>query len=182
MPSWWHWNNPYANEQEISNGVSKTDDKGEFEVKFIAKINANINPKLKPTFQYRIMVDVIDQGGETRSGNVTTNLGFVALAGTINVADWILAGENFQVNMSTQSLDGKPQEVSGEIAFYQLKSPSQVTRKASSENQYWYWYRYYFLNDTNSKNLSDQSNFENWELEKLIKKQAFKTNTDFKNG
>jgi hypothetical protein len=177
LPSWWHWSNPYANEQEISNGVGKTDDKGEFEVKFIAKINASINPMLKPTFQYRIMVDVIDLGGETRSSNVTTNLGFVALAGSISVSDWIIAGENTKVHLSTQSLDGKPQDVSGEIAFYQLKIPKKVTRKTSSENQYWYWYRYYFLNDTNSKNVSDQSNFENWELDKLIKKQSFNTSS-----
>lgn len=175
LPSWWHWNNPYANEQEIANGVTTTDDKGEFSLKFLAKVNANINPKLKPTFQYRVLCDVVDIGGETRSNEITTNLGFVTLSGNISVSEWNTDKDNVNINLSALNLDGKPQDVDGELTIFQLKNPKNVIRKSSVENQYWYWYRYYFLNDTDSKEVKDLSSFENWDLDKQLNQQKFKT-------
>lgn len=174
LPSWWHWANPYANEQEISNGTTTSDEKGEFSLKFLAKINANINPKLKPTFQYRIIADVIDIGGETRSSEISTNLGFIALNGNISINEWIASGEKLNFNLSIQNLDGKPQDVSGDLIIYQLKNPDLVVRKKSIVNQYWYWYRYYFLNDTKASDTKDLSSFENWEIDKQISKIPFK--------
>jgi len=64
----WRWWNFSTEEVLISRGVSKTDDKGEFEISFEAIPDLSMPRNQNSAFNYTISVDVTDLNGETTNG------------------------------------------------------------------------------------------------------------------
>ncbi|HAZ11978.1 MAG: hypothetical protein A2X86_06995 [Bdellovibrionales bacterium GWA2_49_15] len=184
LPWWWYWGNPYASEQEILHGQVKTDDDGQFAIEFKAKPNKAVNPKFKPFFSYRTEVDVVDSTGETRSGNVTTNVGYVSMQARPTVASWLPNNREVDIAIATTTLDGKPTSASGTIDIHSLNGPKDVQRRPST-GQYYNWYWYWATETKESDSKKDLSNIENWEIGKSIKTTSFtakegKGNVSFK--
>jgi 5-hydroxyisourate hydrolase-like protein (transthyretin family) len=174
LPAWWYWGNPYQAEQEISNGTIHTNDSGEFKIDFEAKPNKSVELKSKPIFHYNIMVDVIDPSGETRSGNISTNIGTVALKASMKTALWLTEEEDTIINIATQTNDGMAQDANGTIEIYSLKSPSSPKRAPSTEEYYWSWYRNEILG-INNNTKKDMSKIESFESENKISEANFES-------
>ncbi|MEK6626363.1 MAG: MG2 domain-containing protein, partial [Bdellovibrionota bacterium] len=172
LPWWWYWANPYSAEQEIVHGQIKTNDDGEFSIEFKARPNKAVNPKFKPFFSYRTEVDVVDSTGETRSGNVSINVGYVAMQMRPTVEGWLPDNQDIKLHVSTTTLDGRPAQADGTVEIHALNAPKNVQRRPSSGEYYnWYWY---WASDTHASNSTkDLSNIENWEIRKSVTSAKF---------
>ena len=161
MPWWWRWGNPHAGSREIAFGELKTDDKGSFSIEFVAEPDRQVAPETKPTFNYEVQVDVVDQTGETRSGSESVRLGYVSLDALIGVPEWLSANKPFTVSLSTKTLDGEPTEVKGLLKIIKLKQPQKPSRKPSKQ-QYSWWHH------QNTSEHQDLSDYRNWESGKEL--------------
>ena len=54
--------------------------------------------------------------------------GYTALKASLHANDWITAGKNFEIALSTTTLDGEPQRAEGSLKIYRLKQPEKVAR------------------------------------------------------
>ena len=75
--------------QEIAHGFASTKTDGTFQVEFVAKPDTTVPEKDEPTFHYTVSADVTDSTGETRSGQVSVNVGYTALKANLTAADWV---------------------------------------------------------------------------------------------
>ncbi|MBN1638751.1 MAG: hypothetical protein JW866_07280, partial [Ignavibacteriales bacterium] len=83
---WWWWSyRPISPDMEITSGVTSTDDKGKFEIKFEAIPDLSLDKKYKPQFTYTVYADVVDITGETRSNTTYVNVGYIALSVSLNM-------------------------------------------------------------------------------------------------
>lgn len=133
FPYWrsWYWGwNPYAREeQEIVFGEAKTDEKGEYEIKFNAIPDKSIPKKNKPQFNYTVYADVTDITGETHSSQTTVSVGYIGLNANVSVADRLLKEEAKELNIITKNLNGEFEAAKGKIKIEQLKVPAVVYNK-----------------------------------------------------
>ena len=111
---------------EISNGETKTDEKGQFEVNFTALPDRSIAKDRKPAFYFTVYVDVIDITGETHSEQRSVNLGYLSLKADIKVENEIDRTSEYSFGLETENLDGQFQAAQGQIKIYQLAAPEKV--------------------------------------------------------
>ncbi len=74
---------------EITNGTTKTDKEGKFNVEFDLIPDLSIPKETKPVFYYTIYADVVDVTGETHSAQANVSAGYVALISNINLPEVI---------------------------------------------------------------------------------------------
>ena len=131
LPYWrWYWGNyPTIADQQIVNGEAKTDEKGEFKVKFEAIPDKSISKDTLPVFNYYIYADVTDINGETRSSQTTVNVGYVALNLSVDVPEVLYKDDKAaEFNINSYNLDGEFISAKGQIAIYKLKNPENYYR------------------------------------------------------
>ncbi|MDA1015766.1 MAG: hypothetical protein O3A00_15095, partial [Planctomycetota bacterium] len=130
-PYWWgyrYWWRPRAQTQEIAHGSATTKGDGSFTVEFVAKPDLTVTEKDEPTFSYQINADVTDTTGETRSGNVSINIGYTALAATLSAGSWLTSDKPVELAIRTNTLNGQPEAAKGNVKIYRLKEPAKVQR------------------------------------------------------
>lgn len=159
---WWYWD--AGSSQEIAHGTTVTDKNGEFFVKFNALPDRSISPDTEPVFNYTIHADVTDSNGETRSDSQVVRVGYTALALSVVAPATLEAGKDFNVNISTQTLDGKGLPSAGSFLVYELKQPERAHRKPYSNSML--------------AKKTDQSNIQTWEEGKVVFEKAFNTSID----
>lgn len=155
---------PAARQATISEGETKTDDKGNFEINFSAIPDQSVDSSQHPVFIYSVSVDVTDMNGESHHSNYELPLGYTSLHLQIKGADKVNLLKADTIQISSTNLSGKftPSDVS--IHFYPLKSPDRFIR-----NRYWQQpdefilskkeYLQYFPHDE----YKDESNPASWE-------------------
>ncbi|MBA4148174.1 MAG: hypothetical protein H0X66_08660 [Verrucomicrobia bacterium] len=184
-PQWWNWgwhrggHRAGDQSQEIANGTLTTEVDGSFTIKFVAKPDLSISEKDEPTFVFRIYADVTDSAGETRSDERTVNVGYTALQVTLNAGTWLEHNELFAVKITTQSLDGEPQEAKGIVRIYELKAPEKVQRAPLSGGEIPY-HRGVSTTDQNEETEPDLSDPNNWPLGKMVVERKFTTDKEGK--
>ncbi len=72
---WWSWNFDYR-ETPIENGETTTDDDGCFTINFTAKPDVNAKNSDYLVYNYRVVANVTDINGETRTATRTTSAGY----------------------------------------------------------------------------------------------------------
>ena len=124
---WWYWYIPSA-PIEIDNGTIKTDDSGEFKIKFKALPDLSMKKSEFLSFNYQIIADVTDINGETQSTESSLIVGYTALqinlgiSSKINNEDEIYDNDKTKfVTINTQNLNYKHIPAQGEIKIYKLK-------------------------------------------------------------
>jgi len=137
FPYWnwrrWGWYNPWRSSQmEITNGTTKTDENGKFEIRFEAIPDRSISKETKPNFTYKVYADVVDITGETQSGNTFVNAGYVALDLTLAATDKVNLSEKNELTLTANNLNGAPQKTEAEIQIFKLNVPNTVFNK-----RYW---------------------------------------------
>ena len=131
FPDWYYWYKPYFNSksQEITNGETYTNDKGEFKIDFIAQPDEGIDKSTLPIFHYEITADVTDINGETRSQTTTVNVGYHALIANITVQPKLdKTNNNHSILIETKNLNGAFVDAKGSLKIYKLKAPNRVLR------------------------------------------------------
>lgn len=125
--SWW-MPLPPSEETEIISGTTTTDVEGKFTVRFAAIPDLSISKQQKAQFNYRVIADVVDITGETRSAEGSVSVGYVALDANIRVPYNIQSDSIWKAEISTKNLNGEFEAASGNIKVYELKQPDRIFR------------------------------------------------------
>ena len=135
-PLWCRWffpGLPFGGEaQRIARGTARTDADGKFTLAFTAKPDRGVPRESLPVFTYRVVADVTDPGGETRSDERSVSAGYTDVEATLSSGDWhaVSKGEPAAValTLSTTTLDGEPRAAAGTLTVAKLVQPAAVAR------------------------------------------------------
>jgi hypothetical protein len=119
-----------AEGQEIAHATLTTDANGNFAVQFTADPDPQAQEEDEPAFEFSISVDVTDATGETCGAQRKVDVGFTALRASMTAAEWLTDQKPVEIAVTTQSLDGVPQQAEGPLKIYRLQQPEQVHRPA----------------------------------------------------
>jgi uncharacterized protein YfaS (alpha-2-macroglobulin family) len=176
-PIWWgyySWRMPnQRGEEEISHGTVKTETDGRFKIEFTAKPDLSVPEKDEPTFNFKIVADVTDNAGETRSDELNINVGYTALQAELTADDWQTDEKPVEVIVKTTTLDGEGQVAEGSIKIYRLQEPAQVQRPRLAGEEW----RYYRQNIQKPEKL-DLSDPKSWPLGAVAVEKGFTTGTN----
>jgi uncharacterized protein YfaS (alpha-2-macroglobulin family) len=180
FPYWWFWWRGYyptSPEMEITNGTTKTNEKGEFEVKFKALPDPDVSKESSPTYTFLVYADVTDINGETRSGETGISVAYQALQVSTNVPENLNKTANkSEFEITTANLSGEFEPAKGTLAIHKLKTPAKAYReriwaKPDKFNYSQEEWRKMFPNDL----YKDENNAYLWEKESQILKLDFDT-------
>ncbi|MCP4147476.1 MAG: hypothetical protein GY757_06975, partial [bacterium] len=175
---WWCWGyTPPAPQMEIVNGVTKTNAKGEFQVKFKAIPDLTLAKANQPAFNYTVYADVTGSSGETNSGQTDISVGYIALKVGMDIPGRLdRAGGPYSFTIKTTSLSGDFLPAKGEISFFKLKENQRVCRKklwptpdkfVIDKNRYY--------TDFPHDNYAGEGDYHNWEKERRVYRGCFDT-------
>ncbi|MCB9360796.1 MAG: hypothetical protein H6587_04100 [Flavobacteriales bacterium] len=131
FPSWcfYRWGyQPYSAQMEITHGEVIANEKGEFDVEFIAVPDKSITKKYKPTYSYTVYADVTDINGETHTAQQYLAVGYSALVVNINMPSQLNISKNDTFKISTTNLSGEPISAEGVIQIHRLNAPDKLYR------------------------------------------------------
>jgi hypothetical protein len=119
-------------EQEIAHGDIKTDDAGRFVVRFNAIPDKKIKKEYKPIFHYRVIADVTDINGETRSSETEISVSYQALQLSILLPESIPTDSLKEIGVRTTNLAGEFQPAKINVSIWKLEAPNRMIRE-----RYW---------------------------------------------
>ncbi|RXK57516.1 alpha-2-macroglobulin [Lacibacter luteus] len=162
----WKWGWPQMNAQEIAHGEATTKADGSFEIKFNAVPDKQVRKELDPVFDYKVIADVTDLNGETRSGETAISVGYSALQLMISLPKGELqqAAQFNSINIRTQNLMNEFVKSTVTVSMYKLKSPERLIR-----NRYWEAPDQFIINEKDyfadfpNDEYNNEADKENWE-------------------
>lgn len=178
-PHWYFWRRPWFNSepQEITNGESTTNEKGEFEITFKALPDQSTDKNSLPVFNYEITADITDLNGETRSATTIVNVGYHALLATMTIPDKLDKNDTDQkINIDTKNLNGEFVPATGVVKIYKLQAPNRVLRSRP-----WAAPDYQDFSEEAFRNLfphdayNDEHDSSNWKQGDLVFEKTFDT-------
>lgn len=113
----------------VAKGVSTTDASGIYEIEFKALPDRSVPEKGKPVFSYRILADVTDISGETRSTSSTVSVGYLALSVSENIPNEISTLKELEFEIATANLNGEFEPAKGTVKISKLQEPDRLLRK-----------------------------------------------------
>lgn len=181
-PNWYYWRrpNPSSKAQEITNGESSTNEKGEFKITFKAIPDESVSKENLPVFIYEVTADVTDINGETRSATTIVKVGYHSLLATISLDNKIDKNQKETIlTVDTKNLNKEFVAAKGNVKIYKLQAPKNPLRKRPwnvpdyqdiAENTF----RTLFPNEAYSENEADE---KNWEKGEMVFSSNFNTKT-----
>ncbi len=149
---------------EIKNGTTKTDENGDFSIKFKAISDLDKNDERKPAHRFIIYASVTDVNGETRTIQKTIVIGTTSLVLDIQTEDKVdLANKNYDFKINSKNLSGDFLASKGKVNIYRLKSPKT------------YYIKKPWGSGTPSQFLMKKESYE-----KMFPHNAYKNEDDFK--
>jgi hypothetical protein len=136
FPIWCRWIFPWlpfdSEARKIARGTVTTDDNGGFTIRFPAVPDRSVPRDSLPVFMYRVVADVTDAGGETRSDERRVSAGYTDTEAMLSVGDWQAIGDDgkaaVDLTLATTSLDGSPRGATGTLTIRRLVQPAEVPR------------------------------------------------------
>ncbi len=123
------WDFPLEEEMEIAHGNITTDDAGKFTIKFLAIADPSTDKKYDPVFDFEVVADATDQGGETRTGQTILSIGYKALNLQLQVdAETILADSLKELKIIATNFSGQPQSLKVDVTISRLQPPGRLIR------------------------------------------------------
>jgi hypothetical protein len=177
-PWWWSWWRPAPRgEEEITNGVLRTDADGRFRVTFTPRPDPGDRPESGIAYRYRVLADVTDVSGETQSGATSLSVGFAALrAATVlpPVLDQARLPDTLRV--VTENLNGTFEAARGSVRFALLRDPGRALR-----DRYWaapdtqYLSRPDYVRRFPHDPYGDEADVNTWPVARVVADLAFDT-------
>ncbi|MBC8032994.1 MAG: alpha-2-macroglobulin, partial [Chitinophagaceae bacterium] len=129
----WLWGRrvrPATAEMEITNGEAVTDGEGRFTILFKAIPDASIDRLLEPVFDYRVVTDITDNNGETRSGETMVSVSYKALLLKVIIPPGgaLPADSLNSVSISTKNTNGEFEPALVTLHIYPLQQPRRLIR------------------------------------------------------
>jgi uncharacterized protein YfaS (alpha-2-macroglobulin family) len=119
---------------EITNGEITTNNDGSFIIRFKAIPDEQINKSLEPVFDYRVIADVTDINGETRSGEVVVSAGYKSMRLQIDLAqDESLSTDSLKkISVTATNFNNEMTKAQVQLKLYKLQQPDRLIRE-----RYW---------------------------------------------
>jgi len=136
-PLWCRWFFPGlpfdGGSQRIARGTATTDADGRFTISFPLKPDRGVPRESLPVFSYRVVADVTDSSGETRSDEQLVNAGYTDVDATVTADAWQAAAPDgtpaaVAITLATTTLDGRPRQAAGTLTVSRLVQPAEVVR------------------------------------------------------
>lgn len=187
-PYWPWWKRGFypVNEpaEEITFGETTTDSDGKFEIKFPAKPAPDEqNPWRKGsstenarTYTYRIVADVTDINGETRSSEQSITIGDLRYILSIPVSQQIEISKLDSIPIVTSNLNGQFVPAKGKITLTKINPPKRILRDSPlRETSYNLYEKEEFISYFPHEPYGKENQKENWEAESPILNETFDT-------
>ncbi len=161
-PSWyWHYRSSFSSDElEITHGETTTDTSGKYEITFEAIPDLKVDKSSQPTFNYKVIADVTDVNGETRSTETMVNVGYHALTIDASLSELLdKTKKDYSVNLTTNNLNGQFVATKGQVKIYKLIAPENPLRKRPWQ-------------------APDYQEFSKDEFQKLFPHDAYQTESD----
>ncbi|MDW8019397.1 MAG: alpha-2-macroglobulin family protein [Chloroherpetonaceae bacterium] len=131
FPMWWRWwiPRPTVPDREIAHGTLTTDAHGEFVLEFPALPDRSIPESDAPEFTYTVYADVTDLSGETRTGQTSVQVGYLALRVSLNLPEMIDKTKPIKASVQTENLSGTFEPAQGTLKLYKIPEPSRPLRE-----------------------------------------------------
>ena len=125
---------PRSSSMEITNGIAVTDKDGKYKITFKAIPDATLQKTSDPVFDYKIISDVTDINGETRSGETNVSVSYKALQlkVSIPIGATIPSDSLKSLFISTKNMNGEFEKAKVKVEIYKLQSPNRLIRE-----RYW---------------------------------------------
>lgn len=174
----WKWGWPQMDEQEIAHGEATTKADGTFEISFNAVPDKKIRKELEPIFDYKVIADVTDLNGETRTGETFVTVGYSALQLTLSLPKGELqkASQFNSIQVRTQNTMNEFVKSAVTVRMYKLKAPEQLIR-----NRYWDAPDQFIMNEKEYRadfpydEYNNETEKENWEKGRMLFEQTDST-------
>lgn len=131
-PRWWYWYRPWgynSEAQEIAHGETTTNDKGEYEITFLAQPDKSVDKKDLPVFNYKITADITDINGETRSASKVVNVGYHSLMLRLDIDSKLDKDDKEnKLKVVTKNLNGQFVPSKGTLKIYKVPAPKKTYR------------------------------------------------------
>lgn len=181
-PYWPWWKRGYIPhhepEEEITQGETTTDAEGKFEIKFTAKPGQKISTtKEEPrTYTYRVIADITDINGETRSSEQSITVGDLRYLLDFNIADKVEISQLDSIQIITNNLNGQFAPVKGQITLTKINPPTRILRESPlPESDYELYSKEEFVNYFPHDAYDDENEKENWQKENPVLNETFDT-------
>lgn len=103
----------------ITQGETKTDSEGKFEIVFEALPDMNLKKTDLPVFEYIITATATDINGETQSKTTQVKVGYHGLSLNLNLPKYsIKSNEKTEITFSSSNLNGESLPVQGKLEFF----------------------------------------------------------------
>ncbi|NVN94753.1 MAG: hypothetical protein HXX18_05660 [Bacteroidetes bacterium] len=176
---WWWRYYPSSPEMEITNGITKTNEKGEFTIEFTAIPDLSVDTSTLPVFNYTVYADVSDINNETHSTELSISVGYNALLINIDLPSKVNKLEKNQFKITTTNLNGNPESAEGQIIIYKLKQAERSFRKRMwSKPDIFIITKTAFEKDFPLDAYNDENEINTWVKEKTLLSYNFKTPLD----
>ena len=127
-PRWWDWfgwRGGRAGAAIVAAGSSPIGEDGGFEVRFTPRADERLGEDV--SYSYRLVADVTDEGGESRSGERAFRLGFVAVQAAIeSERGFYEPQEPIELTVTRQDLNGAPRAGEGTWRLLELAQPERA--------------------------------------------------------
>lgn len=159
----WKWGWPLMEEQEIAHGETNTIADGSFEIAFTAIPDKKVRKELDPLFDYKVIADVTDLNGETRTGETIISIGYKSLYLEISSPETMMADSLKQISISTKNSMGEFEKANVTVSFYKLEAPKRLIR-----DRYWEQPDQFVMNEQEyishfpNDEYNDETKKENW--------------------
>jgi uncharacterized protein YfaS (alpha-2-macroglobulin family) len=180
----WKWGWPVMQEQEITHGEVNTKADGSFDISFTAIPDKQVRKELQPVFDYRIIADVTDLNGETRTGETIVTVGYTSLQLQISLPKGELqpTSQFNSINLLTQNMMGEFVKSSATVRIFQLNAPDRLIR-----DRYWEQPDQFIMNekeyrtDFPNDEYKNETEKESWEKGKMVyeKKDSVKVSGEW---
>ncbi|MBK9254375.1 MAG: hypothetical protein IPM42_02680 [Saprospiraceae bacterium] len=174
---WWYRSAYQSPETVIATGETETDNQGIFKIDFEALPDLKEKAESNPFYHFRIVADITDQTGETRSASSVVTCGYAAFVLSTNFS----AKHDVKnlPNLEVQAFNGQGNKVNatGNLKIYKLKEPSKTEIRP-----YWSTERIETPIGFNRRkpgyytpNYEDQADISKWKTDKLVFDNSFTT-------
>ncbi|MBL0912444.1 MAG: hypothetical protein IBJ09_08725 [Bacteroidia bacterium] len=120
----WCWWMPNIPAKRIVAGTGTTDAAGNFELEFSLDPDPTVNKKNDPTFSYRIVADITDEAGETRSATYYLQAAYRSLDLQLNVPASVDVNSDTLLYITASNLAGKAQATDVSVEIVKLEQPA----------------------------------------------------------
>jgi uncharacterized protein YfaS (alpha-2-macroglobulin family) len=133
FPYWcsiWRAYHPSNNLENISTGITKTDENGAVGISFVAIPDISVPESEAPIFDFEISIEITDLNGETIYQNQTISLSYQAvfLSTELHDFDKNNAQEKFEIEILAENAQKQKVDCKGSLKLYKLNMPNKAYR------------------------------------------------------